>query len=55
MPIEIKELLIKAVVSDTTKQNNNHQSDINMTKIKKELIKEITEKVLQMLKEKNER
>lgn len=55
MPIEIKELLIKAVVSDTTKQNNNHQSDINMAKIKKELAKEITEKVLQILKEKNER
>ena len=55
MPIEIKELLIKAVVSDTTKQNNSQPSDFNMAKIKKELIKEITEKVLRILKEKNER
>ncbi len=55
MPIEIKELLIKAVVSDTTKQNNSQPVGINMAKIKNDLTKEITEKVLQMLKEKNER
>ena len=55
MPIEIKELLIKAVVSDTTKQNNSQPTGINMAKIKKELIEEIIEKVLRKLKEKNER
>ena len=55
MPIEIKELLIKAVISDTSKQQYSQPTDINIAKIKKELVKDITEKVLNILKEKNER
>lgn len=55
MPIEIKELHIKAVVSDTSKQQNSKPVEIDISKIKKELIKECVQEVLQKLKEKNER
>lgn len=55
MPIEIKELLIKAVVSNTTTQNNNPPAEVDITKIKKELVNECVQEVMQKLKEKNER
>jgi hypothetical protein len=55
MPIEIKELHIKAVVSDTSKQNKSKPVEIDISKIKKELVRQCVEEVLQKLKEKNER
>ncbi len=55
MPIEIKELHIKAIVTDTSKQQNSKPVEMDISKIKKELIKECVQEVLQKLKEKNER
>lgn len=55
MPIEIKELHIKAVVGRSTdiQQQGLKQDDIN--KLKKELSKEIIEKVFRMMRQKSER
>lgn len=56
MPVEIKELHIKAVVSGREKEKKQTgltTDDIN--KLKKEITKEVTEKVLRVLKQKNER
>ena len=55
MPIEIKELHIKAVVSagNNSAPQPLRQDDIN--KLKKEIIKEVTAKVMKTLKQKNER
>ena len=56
MPIEIKELHIKAVVSSKGKERTNNMfsaDDIN--RLKKEITKDVTEKVLYILKQKNER
>jgi hypothetical protein len=56
MPIEIKELHIKAIVSDREKPSEGHslkQEDI--AKLKKEITKEVTEKVIRLLQQKNER
>ena len=56
MPIQIKELRIKAVIAEKEKVNNNatiKPEDIN--RLKKEITKEVTEKVLRILKQKNER
>jgi hypothetical protein len=54
MPIEIKELYIKAVVSDTTKRETK-PAEVDLSKIKRELVKECVQEVLQKMKEKNER
>jgi hypothetical protein len=56
MPIEIKELQIKAVVAT----QNNQQEDAlakseDVPKQKKENTKEVTERVLKIPKQKNER
>ena len=56
MPIEIKELHIKAIVSDPEKPSTCQvlkQEDI--AKLKKEITKEVIEKVLRILQQKNER
>lgn len=56
MPIEIKELHIKAIISDREKPSEGQslmQEDIS--KLKKEITKEVTEKVLRILQQKNER
>jgi len=55
MPIEIKELHIKAIVADTSKEKKGQPADIDISKIKKELLKECVQEVLERLKEKNER
>ncbi|MBC7849293.1 MAG: hypothetical protein H7Y31_06140 [Chitinophagaceae bacterium] len=56
MPIEIKELHIKAVISDEKKTEvTGTVSAEEITKIRKELTKEITEKVIRILHQKNER
>ncbi|HZH73754.1 MAG TPA: DUF5908 family protein [Mariniphaga sp.] len=56
MPIEIKELHIKAIVSDRGKSSelqSLNQEDI--MKIKKEITKDVTERVIRILQQKNER
>jgi hypothetical protein len=56
MPIEIKELHIKAVVSGKEKRSNTETiSADNISKLKKEITKDVTQKVLHILKQKNER
>jgi hypothetical protein len=56
MPIEIKELHIKAVV-DTGKnqQQSSSLQQEDIAKLKKDIAKEVTEKVLRTLRQKNER
>jgi hypothetical protein len=56
MPIEIKELVIRAAVSNGNPQQLNsaiQTSDI--LKLKKQITKEVTERVLKTLKQKSER
>lgn len=56
MPIEIKELLIRAAVSSGNPQQLNAAittSDIQ--KLKKQITKEVTDSVLKALQQKNER
>ncbi|MEO7766309.1 MAG: DUF5908 family protein [Ferruginibacter sp.] len=56
MPIEIKELHIKAIVS--TGKNASPNTSLrpeDILKLKKEITKEVTEKVLKTLQQKNER
>jgi len=57
MPIEIKELHIKAIVSPREKENSKaavmNPDEIN--KLKKDITKEVTDKVLRILRQKNER
>lgn len=56
MPIEIKELIIKAVVGNSPQEVS---SDVitpgDLTKLKKEIIKEVTDKIFRVLQKKNER
>jgi|KBSMisStaDraftv2_1062788.scaffolds.fasta_scaffold00254_7 phenylpyruvate tautomerase PptA (4-oxalocrotonate tautomerase family) len=55
MPIEIRELVIKAIVSETRKDNTDCVKQEDLAKMKKELVKEITDKVIKTLNQKNER
>jgi len=57
MPIEIKELHIKAIVSPREKENSKGavMSADEINKLKKEITKEVTDKVLRILRQKNER
>ena len=57
MPVEIKELHIKAVVSDKRNDSDKHVSikRDEIDRIKKEIAREVTEKVLRVLRQKNER
>ena len=56
MPIEIKELHIKAVISGKEKKTDAALvSASEIAKLRKELAKEVTEKVLRILQQKNER
>ena len=56
MPIEIKELHIKAVVMTERPQHQNASfTPEDIAKLKKEIAKEVTEKVLKTLQQKNER
>ncbi len=56
MPIEIKELHIKAVVAtQKNQQQNSSLKPEDILKLKKEITKEVTEKVLKTLQQKNER
>ena len=57
MPIEIKELLVKVVVNEAPKKTEvtaeTQQQDVKQ--LEAEIIKKCTKKVLQILKEKQER
>ncbi len=56
MPIEIKELVIKAVVTSGDNQKQNTVLDqTEILKLKKQITKEVTEKVLKALQQKSER
>lgn len=53
MPIEIRELIIKATISDSTDRNTTSQS--NRIREKESLVKECVEQVLQILKDQKEK
>jgi hypothetical protein len=56
MPIEIKELLIRAAVSNGNPQQlNSASSTSDILRLKKQITKEVTESVLKTLKQKSER
>ena len=55
MPIEIKELLIKAVVAPEAAPSNNHLGEAQLEKLKKEIVNECLQEVKQLLKEQKER
>jgi hypothetical protein len=47
MPLEIRELIIRATVTDQTNRNTNNALDIDakISKIKKEIMRELSEKL----------
>jgi hypothetical protein len=55
MPIEIKELLIRAIVSAKEKEHSLALKPEDINKLKREITKEVTEKILKTLRQKNER
>ena len=55
MPVEIKELIIKATVSSTSQPCPEGLGQEDIDKLKKEITKEVTERVLRILQQKNER
>jgi hypothetical protein len=55
MPVEIKELHIKAVVGNRVETKDPGLKKEDMAKLKKEIIKEVIDKVFRILKNKNER
>ena len=55
MPIEIKELHIKAIVADKMQESKVNLVDIHLSRLKKELIKECVQEIMEKIKEKNER
>ncbi|HEU5366194.1 MAG TPA: DUF5908 family protein [Hanamia sp.] len=55
MPIEIKELHIKAIVGTREREVVSGVKQEDIAKLKKEIAKEVTEKILKTLRQKNER
>ena len=55
MPIEIKELHIKAVVGGNDKAPAQNVSQQDIAKLKKEIMRELMDKILRTLRQKNER
>ena len=56
MPVEIKELIIRAAVSNGNQQQPNSVSNnTDIMKLKKQITKEVTESVLKSLQQKSER
>ena len=57
MPIEIRELNIKATISDSGKKQQISKEDLGKLKekIKKEILKECIDEIMQILQQKNER
>ena len=55
MPIEIKELHIKAIVANNKEPVYTGLKTEDIAKLKKEISLEVVDKVLRLLKQKNER
>jgi len=55
MPVEIKELHIKAIVGGKSKESPQVIRPEDVAKLKKEITREVMEKVLKMIRQKNER
>jgi hypothetical protein len=55
MPIEIRELVIKATVSDSSGDGSGSSNNGNAADVKEADVNLIVEKVLEILKEKSER
>ena len=55
MPVEIRELVIKATVSNEGSGNHPSSSGNSNTDANEELIKTIVEKVMELIREKNGR
>lgn len=56
MPIEIRELLIKAAIGNSTNlPNSQNGSTMDFDRVKKEIVKEVTENVLRTIQLKLER
>jgi Family of unknown function (DUF5908) len=55
MPIEIKELHIKAVVGNRVETKDPGLKKDELARLKKEVTKEVIDKVIRLLKQKNER
>jgi hypothetical protein len=55
MPIEIRELHIKAIVGSRTQDSQSNLTPEQINKLKKEISKEVMEKVLRELRNKEER
>ena len=55
MPVEIKELHIKAVVGNRVESKDSGLKKNDVAKLKKEITKEVIEKIFKMIKQKNER
>jgi hypothetical protein len=54
MPVEVRELVIKATVTDDEKGSSTPASD-NQTSMSEELIKLCVDKIIEILKERNGR
>jgi len=55
MPIEIKELHIKAVVGEKERESSVGLKEEELNKLKKAITKEVMDKILKTLRQKNER
>ncbi|HMQ68024.1 MAG TPA: DUF5908 family protein [Ignavibacteria bacterium] len=55
MPIEIKELHIKATIDNGNGGSRDNSRDKELKKMKAEIVKECVEEVFEILKEKEER
>jgi hypothetical protein len=55
MPIEIKELHIKAVVADDKRTPGNEISKRDLENLKREIVKECVQEIVQLLENKTER
>ena len=55
MPIEIKELVIKATVQHESNTSPSASARDNVMSLKEQIVQDCMEKVAEMIKEKNER
>lgn len=55
MPVEIRELVITAAVTDTSNAQRQQSQPVDTNELKKEIVKECVKQVLQKLKDKSER
>ena len=55
MPVEIKELHIKAIVGNRAETRETGLKKEDVTRLKKEITKEVIDKVFKLFKNKNER